>query len=756
MSSNRNWISRHKQRGVNGLSQDFLNGINEFISFSERNFKEADGTIRCPFCTCCNYTLKSLDEVRFDIVSNGFLPNYTYWDSHGEGGEDLYSSKSDEDSHSSGSRDEIDDADDDLFDPYEMLRDAGGFGGDWGFTLFPLRSDSSIQFVCFFSSCLSMLGRRPVGGGRRGGSNGVGHKRDVDEGGRRYGGGGRRHVGVGDRRDGGGGGRRHVGVGGRTDGDGGSRRDGGVGGRRDGVGGGRGDGGGSGRRDVVGVGGMRDDGTDIRGDVKGRSRSLDVGSASGSRGRGGKSVNGGSGSRVEVVVLVAGDELRYMNTGSSEDSDYEDEYDDDDNEFSDDEGDTGSEDEDEVEGGNEDEGDKSRDNEGHEIEGQGVEGNDREGSEDDEEVTGEHNRRGYSLGLFRNPPPEPIRIRMVGRVIDSPVACRTLRALMRVHWPAGCVGAKDIDRRFPRWWSPIRKMFFRYYDFEPKHGTKNDAREAINRHMRRNMHNILCNEQKRIKKIISEKGGSFIDHRPPYLTEACRAWDIKDKTGKEPTLYELFIRLHTKDKDNKEFTSEAVRLIVEKFLAKCGEHNEDPFAVPIDTWVEVVGVRKNAIIGLPRTSASELIALPPTSGKRRRRRFVDDESGASTDRSVIEHIADGLVMQVVDRTVAFARAHPDQFDLAPEQVNMLAQSVAEGVSDLPPDHPLTMATMRELVQVMVSVLGDVYGDNHSTSNCNRGKSIAREDEHGSDDDEGQSPPGRSRSGDRNGIWIRGD
>ncbi|KAK1378277.1 hypothetical protein POM88_025021 [Heracleum sosnowskyi] len=128
MSFNRNWISRPNQRGVNGFSQDFLNGINEFISFAERNCKEADGRIRCPYCTCYNSTLKSLDEFRFDIVSNGFLPNYTYWDSHGEGDEDLYSSESDEDSHSSDSRDEIDDADDDLFDPSEMSRDAGGFG----------------------------------------------------------------------------------------------------------------------------------------------------------------------------------------------------------------------------------------------------------------------------------------------------------------------------------------------------------------------------------------------------------------------------------------------------------------------------------------------------------------------------------------------------------------------------------------------------------------------------------------------------
>lgn len=63
-------------------------------------------------------------------------------------------------------------------------------------------------------------------------------------------------------------------------------------------------------------------------------------------------------------------------------------------------------------------------------------------------------------------------------------------------------------------------MFFAYYDFDPKYGTKNDAREALNAHMRRNMRKTLCNERKRITKIIKEKGGSFLDHKPPYFTEA--------------------------------------------------------------------------------------------------------------------------------------------------------------------------------------------------------------------------------------------
>ncbi|KAL8105240.1 hypothetical protein AgCh_029145 [Apium graveolens] len=91
---------------------------------------------------------------------------------------------------------------------------------------------------------------------------------------------------------------------------------------------------------------------------------------------------------------------------------------------------------------------------------------------------------------------------------------------------------------------------------------------------------------------------------------------------------------------------------------------------------------------------------------------------ASTRRSVIEHMADDLVMQEVDRTIAFARAHPDQFDLAPEQVNILAQSVAAG-----------------------------------------GKGISCESGHHSDEDDNgdlsRSPrQSRSRTGNSNGIWIR--
>lgn len=81
---------------------------------------------------------------------------------------------------------------------------------------------------------------------------------------------------------------------------------------------------------------------------------------------------------------------------------------------------------------------------------------------------------------------------------------------------------------------------------------------------------------------------------------------------------------------------------------------------------------------------------------------MDDEG-----RSVIDYLADDHVLQAVDRTVAYASAYPDQFNLRPEHVRTLVESVVDGVTDLPPDHPLSMRTMRELVRVMVSVLAEI-------------------------------------------------
>lgn len=66
--------------------------------------------------------------------------------------------------------------------------------------------------------------------------------------------------------------------------------------------------------------------------------------------------------------------------------------------------------------------------------------------------------------------------------------------------------------------------------------------------------------------------------------------------------------MHTK-KDSNELTSEAVRAIVDKYLALCNTQNIDPNQASIDTWAKAVGVRKNSIIGVPRMRASDLIRI---------------------------------------------------------------------------------------------------------------------------------------------------
>ncbi|KAK1372819.1 hypothetical protein POM88_029012 [Heracleum sosnowskyi] len=350
--------------------------------------------------------------------------------------------------------------------------------------------------------------------------------------------------------------------------------------------------------------------------------------ANGGYDRGSKSVDvgGASGSRPRVGVGNIGAKRSYIGGGRGGGSN--------------DKGNGGSEEE--GDGNNKNEGDGRSDDEDYDDEAEGGNREDYddevqveiEGGEDDEEVTAQHNRRGYSLGLFGTPPYDPYLIRMA------------------------------------------------YFNFDPKYGTKNDAREALNRHMRRNMRKTLCNERKRIKKISVKNGGSFLDHRPRYYSEAvwkpiCDHWDSPAFQKKSDAAKEA--REHRKI-----------------------PHTSGAISFQRRAW----DIKKKT-------------ALPPTSGKGRRRRSINDESSASTGRSVIEHIVDQLVMQAMDRTVAFSRAHPDQFDLALEQVNMLAQSVAEGASDLPSDHPLTMTTTRELVQVMESVLGDICGSTRPPRNCNK-------------------------------------
>ncbi|KAK1367993.1 hypothetical protein POM88_034085 [Heracleum sosnowskyi] len=156
-----------------------------------------------------------------------------------------------------------------------------------------------------------------------------------------------------------------------------------------------------------------------------------------------------------------------------------------------------------------------------------------------------------------------------------------------------------------------------------------------------------------------------------------------------------------------------------------------------DTGVMVLSEVDNVDIGDGGggdSGASVVISAPIERSRKRRRRCEDDESGASTDGRSL-HMADEFVIQAVDQTVAYARAHPNEFGLAPEQVCMLEKSVsvAEGNGELPADHPMSKGTMTELVQVMVSVLADIQACQKHDGNNGNGKSVMREGDYSSFD-----------------------
>ena len=68
-------------------------------------------------------------------------------------------------------------------------------------------------------------------------------------------------------------------------------------------------------------------------------------------------------------------------------------------------------------------------------------------------------------------------------------------------------------------------------------------------------------------------------------------------------------------------------------------------------------------------------------------------------------------MRAMDRTVARAREHPEEFELSPEDVRLLAQDLLDSDGQLPQDHPLTEQTQRDLIHVIIEVFNDLYKRN---------------------------------------------
>ncbi|KAK1364468.1 hypothetical protein POM88_040029 [Heracleum sosnowskyi] len=180
----------------------------------------------------------------------------------------------------------------------------------------------------------------------------------------------------------------------------------------------------------------------------------------------------------------------------------------------------------------------------------------------------------------------------------------------------------------------------------------------------------------------------------------------------------------------------------ERYVELCEKEKVDPNNASISIWAKVVGVQKNSIIGVPRTKASDII--PIERSRKKRRRHNDDESCASTNGRLY-HMSDDCVIQAVDQTVAYARRHPEDFGLTPEQVLTLEKSVSvtEGDDELPANHPLGMGTMTELVRVMVMVLTDIQARQEPNNKNGKGKYVMCEDDLSSSDGDDVCHPSHS-------------
>ncbi|XP_074348415.1 uncharacterized protein LOC141687146 [Apium graveolens] len=379
-----------------------------------------------------------------------------------------------------------------------------------------------------------------------------------------------------------------------------------------------------------------------------------------------------------------------------------------------------------------------------------------------------HRIRGYSPGGFGTYPDVAKVVRIAGNQIDCPKVLRNILAIIRMFWPDGCVGIKEIDRKSPGFWNKCIDEFLRYYTWDPRFSTEDEARASILVHMRDNMRRTLVDDRERADDKIAEVGGTYADHRPQYMkpgvwsrlaeywvseefkkksdagkkaqavvkvphTSGARSFDHRRRDYMEShngNLDHLVVYkdCHTlKDKERKgDWITEDAKNIIYRYISICEKKGVDPKVTQIQSWVEAVGgVRKNVILGHPWVRASDIYepgARPPRPRK----------GEGSSGRSALTRLQDEMFMRVVDETLAQARANPEEYMLTPEQIRFLAQGVVEGDSSLPPNHPITRETRQAIVRVVVEVLNNIYKTDGP--GAAKGKAPANED----DSDDGES------------------
>ena len=85
MASDRSWVCRNRFNEFTYITEEYKNGVDNFLKFSCNHLEDEDGgLIRCPCLNCKNRYFKEPSVVKVDLYLHGIMQWYTKWDLHGE------------------------------------------------------------------------------------------------------------------------------------------------------------------------------------------------------------------------------------------------------------------------------------------------------------------------------------------------------------------------------------------------------------------------------------------------------------------------------------------------------------------------------------------------------------------------------------------------------------------------------------------------------------------------------------------------
>ena len=74
----------------------FVEGIDSFVkaakAYAGNNIPSSKGYIHCPCVDCKNekaFRIRDVEQIRYHMLSRGFMKNYKAWNMHGEEGDNL-------------------------------------------------------------------------------------------------------------------------------------------------------------------------------------------------------------------------------------------------------------------------------------------------------------------------------------------------------------------------------------------------------------------------------------------------------------------------------------------------------------------------------------------------------------------------------------------------------------------------------------------------------------------------------------------